>query len=257
MTKPQLNIADDGTLTLPPSLNIQPPADWEATNSPGIYHCTLPPCKRRRFSYGIRDRQVWVRLHCALKRANCTVAECQACSLAEPITGEMTTITVENPDGSRSVIRGRHDPRLDLHVATQTPEERNRPWIVDHSQPPQTPQTNDPSLAAIEDTLPPYKEGRDRKVRFEPDGTIVYEKEDGNWEPPRDINGYQRDPNDSWRFVPLWKPCRLRHQVGVRYANCGCIGIIMRCNHPASHHFGNRLAHTDCDGCPHRKTAEV
>jgi hypothetical protein len=238
-------------LTLPPALNILPPADWQTTETPGTYHCTLPACRRRRFSYGIRERQLWVRFHCTLKRADCTSDECRACPQAEPESGELKQLPVEERGGNQTIIQGRYSAQPDLHVAAQTPEEFRRPWIVDHFHPPQAipPAKASSSLAAIEATLPPYKEGRDRKVRFEADGTIVYEKEQGHWEPPRDINGYQRDPENSWRFIPLWKPCALRHQVGVRYANCGCINIIMRCGHPKCPKFGDRVSHTDCADC--------
>ncbi len=107
-------------------------------------------------------------------------------------------------------------------------------------------------LADIGDTLPPHKEGRDRKLRFEPDGTIVYEHEEGD-EPPKDISGYQRDPNDPYRFTPLWLSCGLRQQQGVRFAVCGCIDVIMRCGNPASPMFGSRISHVVCKHCQLRQ----
>jgi hypothetical protein len=108
-----------------------------------------------------------------------------------------------------------------------------------------------PDLVAIETSLPPAKEGRDRKLRFESDGTIVYEKD--GWEPPREIEGYQRDPENAWRFLPLWNICALRHQIAVRYANCGCIGIITRCNNPQCSVFMQRVSHNQCNQCDKRK----
>ena len=107
-----------------------------------------------------------------------------------------------------------------------------------------------PDLVAIEASLPPYKEGRDRKLRFEPDGAIVYEKD--GWELPREIDGYQRDPNNAWRFIPLWPICALRHQTAVRFANCGCINVVMRCNNPQCDLFVQRVGHTQCETCPNR-----
>ena len=84
--------------------------------------------------------------------------------------------------------------------------------------PPAPPQTPDPAaytpgrprpdLQAIELTLPPHQEGRDRKVRFEPDGSIVYEKGEGEWEPPRPINGYLRDPATLGDFCHCGSPAR-------------------------------------------------
>lgn len=111
-----------------------------------------------------------------------------------------------------------------------------------------------PDLQSIQDTLPPHKPGRDRTFRIEKDGVIVYEKEEGDWEPPQDINGYERDSHDPWRFIPLWPPCAMRHQIGVRYASCGCIGIVMRCNHPRHPKHTDRVGHEDCQTCPFRKS---
>jgi len=92
-------------------------------------------------------------------------------------------------------------------------------------------------------------------LHFEEDGTIVYEQGDGD-EPPNDIDGYQRDPNDPFRFIPLWLPCQLRIQNAVRYADCGCINVIMRCNNPAIPLFGELVTHTQCQHCPERKPWE-
>jgi hypothetical protein len=67
-----------------------------------------------------------------------------------------------------------------------------------------------PSPGTLEATLPPFVPGRDRPVHFEPDGTIVYDKTDDDWEPPRSIDGYLRDPDNKWHFTPLWPPCIFR-----------------------------------------------
>jgi len=112
------------------------------------------------------------------------------------------------------------------------------------------PATNRSVLTKLEDTLPPYKEGRDRQVQFENDGTIVYPECTGQWaEEPREINGYQRDPTDAFRFLPLWRECLLRHGIAVRYAACGCVEVIMRCNNPAATEFGTRLTWEQCRDC--------
>jgi len=109
-----------------------------------------------------------------------------------------------------------------------------------------------PSLVDLEATLPPYKEGRDRKLTFEPNGCICYEHSNDET-PPRDINGYKRDPNNPFRFIPLWPECLLRHGMGVRYTNCGCIDVIMRCNNPDAIQFGDRVGHEQCCVCQWRK----
>ncbi len=112
-----------------------------------------------------------------------------------------------------------------------------------------TPGKSRPDLQGIEATLPPFVEGRDRKVHFEADGAIVYEKQEGAWEPPRAIDGYVRDPNNLWRLLPLWPVCALRLCTGVRLVNCGCIGVIMRCNSPRSTVFGQQVKYSQCAQC--------
>ena len=133
------------------------------------------------------------------------------------------------------------------------------PLRQEDGPPPPPPPATDPAaytpgqsrsdLQGIEATLPAFVKGRDRKVRFEADGTIVYEKEDGQWEPPRSIDGYVRDPNNFWRFLPLWPVCPLRLGTGVRLVNCGCMGLIMRCNDPRSTAFGRQVTYNQCAQC--------
>jgi hypothetical protein len=112
------------------------------------------------------------------------------------------------------------------------------------------------SLAGIEATLPPHKPLRDRVLRFEENGAIVYKQEEDD-DPPNDINGYLRDPNNLYRFVPLWLPCQLRFQTGYRIAKCGCINIIMRCNNPQLPSFADRVSHDTCHSCLARKPWET
>ena len=115
-----------------------------------------------------------------------------------------------------------------------------------------------PDLAAIALTLPavnPEKaaERTFKPPTFHPDGSIEYPRDKKDWEPPRDINGYVRDPGNKWLFHPLWVPCQLRHQTAFMKANCGCIDVIMRCNNPQAPEFGQRLPHEACAKCPVRK----
>lgn len=111
-----------------------------------------------------------------------------------------------------------------------------------------------PDLTVIERTLPP-PDGEERTFQrpvFGPDGTIRYPKRDGDWEPPQEPNGYRRDPNNPWHFLPLWPVCGLRLAQGFIKVACGCLGINMRCNQPKASTFGQQIAHTDCEKCPHR-----
>ena len=101
-------------------------------------------------------------------------------------------------------------------------------------------------------SCPPKPERTFRRPVFEPDGAIVYPKAADDWEPPQNINGYVRDPDNPWRFTPLWVPCKLRVQTAFLKALCGCIDLIMRCNNPQSPMFGQRLPHTTCQTCPVR-----
>jgi hypothetical protein len=110
-------------------------------------------------------------------------------------------------------------------------------------------------LQAIANTLPPADpkpEQTFRRPMFEPDGAIVYPKGPDDWELPANINGYVRDPENEWRFLPLWLPCALRVQTAFLKTNCGCIDLIMRCNNPQSPAFGQRLPYTTCETCPVR-----
>lgn len=105
-------------------------------------------------------------------------------------------------------------------------------------------------------TLPPHKEGRDRHFHFEPDGTLVYEREEGAWEPPRVADGFAADPNDPWRQRCLWKPCAARLYTAVRFPNCGCIGIIARCNEPKAI-FTQRVTPEMCQRCPFQEQSDA
>lgn len=106
-----------------------------------------------------------------------------------------------------------------------------------------------PDLISLLAKLPIFKEGRDRPANIDPDGVITYTQETDDWEPPRQIEGYQRDPENKWRFTPLWPKCIYHAGGGVRYANCGCIGIVMRCNNPAAPQFADRVDCAICTAC--------
>jgi len=114
-----------------------------------------------------------------------------------------------------------------------------------------------PDLVAIALTLPVEAPEKIADRTFKPpifhdDGSIEYPKAEKDWEPPRDINGYVRDPENKWLFHPLWPVCGLRHQMAFLKANCGCIDVVMRCNNPQSPEFGQRLGHETCIKCPVR-----
>lgn len=67
------------------------------------------------------------------------------------------------------------------------------------------------------------------RARTQRDGSIVYIKKGD--EPPPDLDGYKRDPNNLWRFFPLWKTCS--HRLQNQYLKpCGALGILSFCRHP-------------------------
>lgn len=95
--------------------------------------------------------------------------------------------------------------------------------------------------------LPPKKDSR--IPRIESDGAIVYEKREGDWEPPRDINGYRRDPDNPWRFISLWPECERRAPIKKRAANHGCVRVVMKCKNRDSNLHGEVVTYEQCQQC--------
>lgn len=93
----------------------------------------------------------------------------------------------------------------------------------------------------------------ERAVRIESDGTIVYEKGEDDWEPPRDIYGYERDPDNLWRFIPLWPVCEKRQRTTKRNKSCGGILVIMMCTHSDSKRVDKEVTYKQCQRCPVRE----
>lgn len=108
-------------------------------------------------------------------------------------------------------------------------------------------------LGSIEETDEEPNGVSERVVRIESDGTIVYEKGDDDWEPPRDIHGYQRDPKNSWRFVPLWPVCARRQRTTRRNKSCGGIFVTMTCTHSDSKRIDKEVTYKQCQRCSVRE----
>ena len=88
---------------------------------------------------------------------------------------------------------------------------------------------------------------------FEPDGAITYPKREEDWEPPKNINGYVRDPNNAWRFLPLWLPlpCDTSWPFSrpiVAASTSSCDAIIPRHRYSAV-----AWTATACKQCSHRR----
>lgn len=108
-------------------------------------------------------------------------------------------------------------------------------------------------LQALQITVPPSTQRKDfQRPVFGDDGSIEYPRLSSDTTPPDDIDGYVRDPENPWRFTPIWDHCKLRGQ-GTRMKLSGCIDIAMACNNPESEHFAKPVKCADCKACPVRK----
>jgi hypothetical protein len=66
------------------------------------------------------------------------------------------------------------------------------------------------------------------------DGIIVYEKKEGDWEPPPVPSGWQRkcsDPRsqDAWTLLPVFGPCQHRAFERLTDKSCGSINLKVTC----------------------------
>jgi hypothetical protein len=86
--------------------------------------------------------------------------------------------------------------------------------------------------------------------RFMPDGSLVYPKK--GWEPPPEVEGYQRDPGNAWRFLPLWPPCQTRARM-LKMKKCGAYNVVMACTNGQCEHNQNVVTLQICQNCPLRQ----
>lgn len=92
------------------------------------------------------------------------------------------------------------------------------------------------------------------KANILPDGTIVYERKPGDWEPPKDHAGYRRKSNDlrsddAWVFIPLWPKCEKRFLNTKRKTGCGCLLVEMTCKDRRSPMYGKEVDLDTCLSC--------
>lgn len=87
------------------------------------------------------------------------------------------------------------------------------------------------------------------RPRRQADGSMLYKKR--GVEPPPDLDGYNRDPQNFWRFIPKWNQCDFRNQTEF-VRRCGSIGLISLCTHPEGQ--GKEVTYTVCAKCPLTKT---
>lgn len=85
------------------------------------------------------------------------------------------------------------------------------------------------------------------RPRILPDKSIVYPTK--GVEPPPDVEGYVRDPQNSFRFIPKWFSCDYRVQSQF-IKSCGNVTIKAFCGHPDSPvGQGNEVTLPICESC--------
>jgi hypothetical protein len=256
-----ITFADDGSFQADPGTLI--PTGWVRQGN--RYVPTWPICRYRCLSHGASGRLPWCAIHCRLRKLTGTIETCLACDQAE--VDETEDIPQVDENGKQIGVL-KVSKRPDRSIPT---DDKGNPvggviWIPDPPvipPPPPEPEPEPapapapiaaprPDLAAIANTLPPTDPKPEQTFRrpiFNADGSIEYPKADDDWEPPANINGYIRDPQNEWRFLPLWPICTLRVQSAFLKANCGCIDLTMRCNNPQAPSFGMPVMSTVCTDC--------
>ncbi len=169
-----------------------------------------------------------------------------SCPSAAVEQGSLVTLKTEEGQSETGYFSETPDPNFVARRLLLGPPESLQNWVIEHST------EERPDLQAIRLSLPPHRPGKDRRFTMELDGSIVYEQEDGEWEPPRDIKGYQRDFENPWRFTPLWPKCLRRFPKGRRSESCGCIQVTMKCLDSDSELNNEEVTYEQCQQCPVR-----
>jgi len=68
------------------------------------------------------------------------------------------------------------------------------------------------------------------------------------FEPPPDLEGFERDPKNPWHFLPLWPPCKKRIQTQL-VKKCGAISVLSVCANSACPLRQQEVKLADCQGC--------
>jgi hypothetical protein len=82
--------------------------------------------------------------------------------------------------------------------------------------------------------------------RILPDGSVLYAKT--GFEPPPDLEGFVRDPENAWHFLPLWPKCKKRIQTQL-VKQCGAISVLSVCAHSGCPFKQQEVSLADCQGC--------
>lgn len=89
------------------------------------------------------------------------------------------------------------------------------------------------------------------RVRMFPGGIVEYAKK--GWEPPPDLDGYERDPGNAWRFLPKWTPCKKRIQT-VSMKSCGAMSVLTVCANDKCPLKQQQVSFAQCSACQFRVT---
>lgn len=87
------------------------------------------------------------------------------------------------------------------------------------------------------------------RARILADGCVEYARKGA--EPPPDLDGYQRDPGNSWKFLPLWPVCKRRIQT-QSLKQCGAIAILTVCANGDCPLRQQEVTFDQCTQCPHK-----
>jgi hypothetical protein len=97
------------------------------------------------------------------------------------------------------------------------------------------------NLPRDRDFLPP---------RVNVDNSIEFERP-AHFELPIPPDGFTRDSNNPYRFIPNWKPCDKRLH-GVRGRPCGNVVLTSICRNEQAETFNTMVKHSICETCPMR-----
>lgn len=89
------------------------------------------------------------------------------------------------------------------------------------------------------------------RARMQSDGSIEYARK--GHEPPPNLDGYERDKGNPWRFVPLWPKCKKRIQT-QSLKPCGAISILTVCANGECPFKQQQVSFAQCSACECRVT---
>jgi hypothetical protein len=95
---------------------------------------------------------------------------------------------------------------------------------------------------------PPKSFGR---ARLMPDGSVEYARK--GHEPPPDLDGFQRDPGNPWKFIPVWPKCQKRIQTTL-LKPCGAIAVLTVCSNQECPLKQQQVTFDQCSACKFRVT---